>query len=131
MPLFAALENQETQAGYTECITELAIKGKHCQELLLLPIISHLSSSDDSRWVTWINPPPLNRSKLKEFGLDQRPILIINTKSQAETNALLLRCLNNGRSNTVIANIEDDSALDRRQLCYAANNGNSHCLLVL
>ncbi len=130
MPLFTALKHNAVNMPVNEHITELSIKGSLSQELLLFPIISHLTSMDTTRWVTWINPPRLDRNKLKEFGLDQRPILIINTRSQNETNKLLLRCLNNGKSNTVIANISNSQTLDHHQINFAAGKGNSRCLLI-
>jgi cell division inhibitor SulA len=129
MPLSAALEQKETAIN-SEYITEISIKGHPSQELLILPIISHLASEDSKRWVTWINPPSLNRQTLKQFGLEKRPILIINSDSDQQVHSLLLRCLNSGKSNTVIANLGNACTINNDELAYAAINGNSHCLLI-
>ncbi|CAH0989982.1 Cell division inhibitor SulA [Sinobacterium norvegicum] len=129
MPLFAALE-QNDNAVNNEYITEICIKGHPSQELLILPIISHLAGEDSKRWVTWINPPSLNRQILKQFGLEKRPILIINSDSDEQLHNLLLRCLNSGKSNTVVANLNSTSTINQDELAYAAINGKSHCLLI-
>ncbi|GAB3110775.1 hypothetical protein G8770_21145 [Aestuariicella hydrocarbonica] len=111
-------------------ITELVLT-QHSPDtqMLLLPMLAYLSSNND-RWITWISDAPVDRNVLAAYGVDTHKIRVIRESSEESTRWILWEALSAGTSHTVIATLSDASEETVSHLESAAQEGNSHGLLI-
>jgi cell division inhibitor SulA len=85
-------------------ITELVLtQNAPDQFQLLLPMVAHLSRSCPDRWLTWVNPGPIDRHELERYGVDTTRVRLIHTHKPQDVRWIAWEALTKGNSHTVIA----------------------------
>lgn len=112
-------------------VTELVLSHNSPEPLpLLLPMLSYMSNHDHTRWITWIAPVGVTREQLQQYGVNTQRIRVIHASTDEKVLWLTWEALANGTSQTVIASPCDISDDAIKQLEHAAQQGNTHCLLL-
>ncbi|MGD8176494.1 cell division inhibitor SulA [Marinimicrobium sp. ARAG 43.8] len=112
-------------------ITELVLTHNAPEQTqLLLPMIAHLSRTQNNRWVTWISPGPVDRQLLERYGVDSRAIRLIHAPESADSRWILWEALAKGNSHTVIASPGALNEREMKQLEAAAMQGQCQALLL-
>lgn len=114
--------------------TELVLTRHSPDEaLLILPMLSHLCKGAE-RWVTWIldgqNGHHLCRQELNRYGVDTRKLRLLHLPAGEDCRWLIWEALRAGTSEYVIASPGKLSEEAFTHLEEAAQQGNSHALLV-
>lgn len=85
-------------------ITELVLThNAPDQTCILLPMLAHLSHSNQDRWLTWISPGPIDRQLLDQYGVDASKLRLIHIPSDQDSRWVVWQALAEGNSHTVIA----------------------------
>lgn len=111
-------------------LSELSLKGnnQHCLRLLS-PILRELSEKSSERWLTLIAPPGvISPNWLRETGLNQKHILLLNAHPHKDATQLTLETLRLGHSHTVISWLPELDAGNRDKLQQAAIQGDCELL---
>lgn len=112
-------------------ITELVLThNAPAQTPLLLPMVAHLSQDNSDRWLTWINPGPVDRQLLSDYGADTGRIRLIHTHSHTDSRWIIWEALAEGNSHTVIAAPGRLSEREMQQLESAARKGECQGLIL-
>lgn len=130
-PLPALVEPTEQRAPLR--LSELSLRGdnEHCLRLLS-PILRELSEKSCERWLTLIAPPSvISPSWLRETGLNQRHILLLNTRPHKDALQLALETLRLGHSHTVVSWLPELARNSRDKLQHAAIQGDSELLNII
>lgn len=128
----AALNNaaQPVQAP-SGGITELVLTHNAPEQTqLLLPMVAHLSQSRSERWLTWINPGPVDRALLARYGVDTHAIRMIHVPENEDNRWILWEALARGNSHTVIASPGAMNDRELKHLEAAALRGQCQGLLL-
>lgn len=96
----------------------------------ILPLLAE--ASEQSRWITLINPPALPERKiLLQAGVDMNKVRVIRTQNRHQWLKTLSTCVCNGLNSLVVAWPEPSvSAATVKALADACRHGKSFCLLL-
>lgn len=99
------------------------------EELLLLPMLAHLSRNAN-RWITWISSTPIDREKLRSFGVNTSKVQLLRAEDEEDCKWLLWEALAAGTSDTVVAAPGLLDASQIKTLEQAALTGASKALII-
>jgi len=98
---------------------------------LVLTMLSHLSHSSDSRWLSCIGLPHTSKKECMQSGLDWQRFLQVFPSHKVALFELVERVLQAGRSHTVVAWLPAIlSEKDMARLESAAAAGNCQAILI-
>ena len=98
---------------------------------LILTMLSHLSHSSDSRWLSCIGLPHTSKRECMQSGLDWQRFLQVFPSNRLAVLDLVERVLQAGRSHTVVAWLPAQIAeKDLLRLENAAATGNCQGILI-
>ena len=97
--------------------------------LLLFPMLAHLSQDAD-RWITWFISEPPESALLRHYGVNLDKVRIVRAGGCKHNAGLLGEALSNGRSHTVIASFDAISREEIDQLEESAARGQSKALII-
>lgn len=95
-------------------------------------MLSHLSHSGDSRWLTCIGSYFLSKKDCAEFNLDRKRLLQVLPSARCDVFELAERALIAGKSHTVVCLAPAAEISDRQLLAleHAARQGSCRCILI-
>lgn len=96
----------------------------------ILPLLGHLSYSEDPRWVTCIGSPLLSKKDCRQFGLNRFRLLQVLPSQRCNVVDIAERALLAGKSHTVFCQTETVSIQDLGRLEQAALKGMARCVIV-
>ncbi len=96
----------------------------------ILPLLGHLSFSEDPRWVTCIGSLLLSKKACRQFGLNRYRLLQVLPSQRCNVVDIAERALSAGKSHTVFCQVETISAQDLSKLEQAAERGQARCVIV-
>ena len=126
----AKLSSQESVAGVTEILLSRA--GESLK--LVASMLAHLSSEQDGRWFTWVNPPSIGKQALKKSGFELsgfRSLKFSTSQSQKrQAFEFLLEALRLGNSRTIVTSLDGITQRQIQLLEQAASIGNTRCVVL-
>ncbi|MFT5083965.1 MAG: cell division inhibitor SulA [Lentisphaeria bacterium] len=122
-----ATQTRANPAGITEIL--MANSGPSNQ-LMIMPMLAHLSQQTKDRWFTWIAPKGGSKKNFDGFGFDKQRVRLIHTRNDEETLWVLWEALRNGTSAAVAANLSSLGDKDRANLETAARIGGTRGLVL-
>lgn len=117
-------------------ITEMSLTGSlQQQQLLLLPMLAHLTHQAEDQWLTIVATEPvceriLNTARLKAVGAAAEKIRVIRANKIEDVLWISWEALSLGNSHTVVACPGAISAESYKQLEAAAQSGRCQALLL-
>lgn len=115
----------------TSRIVEFVVPQISLPELaFIFPLLSHLSYSEDPRWVTCIGSLLLSKKDCRQFGLNRYRLLQVLPSQRCNVVDIAERALLAGKSHTVFCQAETVSAQDLLHLEQAAARGQARCVIV-
>ena len=113
-------------------ISEFIFPGDPRQQLpLIMPMLSHLSRSGDSRWLTCVGASFLSKKDCLDFALDRRRLLQVLPSARCDVFELTARALAAGKSHTLICLAPIEASPQQLALLeQAARSGNCRCILI-
>lgn len=93
-------------------------------------MVAHLSKSYPDRWLTWVNPGPIDRRTLEHYGVDTKCIRLIHVANPQDVRWVAWEALATGTSHTVIAAPGKLTRKDVQLLEEASQRGQSQGLLL-
>jgi len=120
------------QAAPASRISEFIFPGDPRQQMpLILPMLSHLSRTGDSRWLTCIGAGFLAKRDCAESQLDWRRLLQVLPSSRCDVIEIACRALSAGKSHTVICILSSNPTLQQLALLEkSAQMGEGRCILM-
>lgn len=102
------------------------------QRELLLPMLSHLSHTNDHRWLTWVGAYHLKKAQCEEAGLNWQRLLQVITRPHTNDSLKVARkAATTGTSHTIVLLTEQRLTNDQlNELEACANTGNTQILIV-
>jgi cell division inhibitor SulA len=116
------------QGGLTEFLHDTSGIG---ELRLMAPALSHLSQNE-SRWITWINPPYIPYAPaLEALGINHKKILLIHPQNHKEALWSLEKALQSGTCSAALAWLDEKQLAlsDIRRLQVRAKQGNTWATL--
>ena len=112
-------------------VTEIEISRQNNSQLtFVLPMLAYLSKQAEQRWITWVCPPPITKTLLKQFGVDTCKLRLIHTQEPGDLLWISWEALSAGNSHTVIVCADKLAEKQYRQLEQAAYKGNTQGILL-
>ncbi|MCR6652306.1 MAG: SulA-like leucine-rich domain-containing protein [Cellvibrionaceae bacterium] len=97
----SASEPLQTSASPVGGITEIVLPDSQSSSIYL-PSLAFLSSQTSGRWLTWLVPRCMDRTKLMQYGFDLKRTRFIYPASQEDCFQLIWKALAEGNSHTVV-----------------------------
>jgi len=101
------------------------------QLTLVLPLLAHLSNSNDGRWLTCIGPSFVAKRDCQRYGINWKRLLQVLPNQRVDHSDLCERALATGRSHTVAFLVDEaPSAELLARLERAARQGNCQGIVI-
>ena len=120
--------NAATQKNYGRNVAEIVV-ARNDSQALLLPIIAAFSQYNN-RWLTWITDKVPCKEHLLTYGVKLQALRLIYIKHQWDSHWLTLAALSQGNSHTVIAELDDFTRQDMKDMTSAAIRGETQGIIV-
>lgn len=125
------LLNASCNAASPSRVVEFIIPKISLRQLeFILPLLGHLSYSEDPRWVTCIGSLLLSKKDCLQFGLNRYRLLQVLPSQRCNVVDIAERALTAGKSHTVFCQTEALSEQDLARLEIAAAHGQARCVIV-
>ncbi len=108
------LHTETHESGITEIVMPKAQGADN--DLLVMPMLAHLSQQCADEWFTWIAPRNFSKSILDRYEFARDKVRMVHTKDDAVSLWVFWSSLTNGNSGTVVASLEWLSEKDRKLL---------------
>ncbi len=117
-----------------ERIVEVVVpaeRNERPQLTLVLPLLAHLSNSNDGRWLTCIGPSFVSKRDCQRYGINWKRLLQVLPKQRVDNSDLCERALAAGRSHTVAFLVDEPPSTELlARLERAARQGNCQGIVI-
>lgn len=131
----SAINNRSgNRAAPCERIIEVVVpaeRNERPQLTLVLPLLAHLSNSNDGRWLTCIGPSFVSKHDCQRYGINWKRLLQVLPNQRVDHSDLCERALAAGRSHTVAFLVDEPPSAELlARLERAARQGNCQGIVI-
>lgn len=94
------------------------------------PLLNHLQTSDDPRWILFIAPPGKpNFQFLQQAGINKSRIITLNQKQIADPDKLFKDALRSNNYAAIIRWVKSDNKPSINEINQLTEQSNTHCFI--